>query len=138
MATASIRRAPSRAISVSGSSTESTWRNGTTVVVFSMAYRSFGRFWQSSQPPRYAAFSHPHHPFPRIAPRTDGVPLFVEELTKTVLESGLLREEDQRYVLDGPLPTLAIPTSLNASLLARLDRLPPSVREVAQIGAAIG
>jgi len=34
-----------------------------------MAYRSFGRFWQSSQPPRYAAFSHPHHPFPRIAHR---------------------------------------------------------------------
>src|SRR4051812_7456890 len=66
-ASASIRRAPSRAISVRGSSTESTWRNGTTVVVFSMAYRSFGRFWQSSQPPRYAAFSHPHHPFPRIA-----------------------------------------------------------------------
>jgi class 3 adenylate cyclase/predicted ATPase len=74
----------------------------------------------------------------QIVTRTDGVPLFVEELTKTVLESGLLREEDQRYVLDGPLPTLAIPTSLNASLLARLDRLPPSVREVAQIGAAIG
>ena len=47
---------------------QSTWRNGTTVVVFSMAYRSFGRFWRSSQPPRYAAFSHPHHPFPRIAP----------------------------------------------------------------------
>jgi len=73
----------------------------------------------------------------RIVERTDGVPLFVEELTKSVLESGLLREEADRYVLDGALPRLAIPTSLHASLLARLDRL-ASVRHVAQIGAAIG
>jgi TolB-like protein/class 3 adenylate cyclase/predicted ATPase len=73
----------------------------------------------------------------QIAERTDGVPLFVEELTKNVLESGLLREEADRYVLDGALPPFAIPTSLHASLLARLDRL-VSVRQVAQIGAAIG
>ena len=72
-----------------------------------------------------------------IVDRTDGVPLFVEELTKSVLESGLLREEADRYVLDGPLPPLAIPTTLHASLLARLDRL-TSARLVAQIGAAIG
>ena len=73
----------------------------------------------------------------RITERTDGVPLFVEEVTKGVLESGLLREEADRYVLDGALPALAIPTSLHASLLARLDRLAPA-RRVAQIGAAIG
>ncbi len=73
----------------------------------------------------------------QIADRTDGVPLFVEELTKSVLESGVLREEGNRYVLDGALPPLAIPRSLHASLLARLDRL-ASVRLVAQIGAAIG
>jgi TolB-like protein/DNA-binding SARP family transcriptional activator/predicted ATPase/class 3 adenylate cyclase len=73
----------------------------------------------------------------QIAERTDGVPLFVEELTKGVLESGLLREEADRYVLDGALPELAIPMSLHASLLARLDRLAPA-RQVAQIGAAIG
>jgi class 3 adenylate cyclase/predicted ATPase len=73
----------------------------------------------------------------QIADRTDGVPLFVEELTKSVLESGVLRDEGNRYVLDGALPPLAIPTSLHASLLARLDRL-ASVRLVAQIGAAIG
>ena len=73
----------------------------------------------------------------QIADRTDGVPLFVEELTKSVLESGLLREEADRYVLDGVLPPFAIPTSLHASLLSRLDRL-ASVRLVAQIGAAIG
>jgi predicted ATPase/DNA-binding winged helix-turn-helix (wHTH) protein len=72
-----------------------------------------------------------------IAERTDGVPLFVEELTKSVLESGLLREENDRYVLDRALPPLAIPITLHASLLARLDRL-VSVRHVAQIGAAIG
>jgi AAA ATPase domain len=73
----------------------------------------------------------------QIVDRTDGVPLFVEELTKSVLESGLLHEEGDRYVLDGALPPFAIPTTLHASLLARLDRL-ASVRLVAQIGAAIG
>jgi predicted ATPase len=72
-----------------------------------------------------------------IAARTDGVPLFVEELTKTVLESGLLHAEADRYVLDRALPPLAIPTTLHDSLMARLDRL-DSVKRVAQIGAAIG
>ena len=73
----------------------------------------------------------------QIIDHTDGIPLFVEELTKTVLESGLLREQYGRYVLDGPLPPLAIPMTLHASLMARLDRLAP-VRDVAQIAAAIG
>lgn len=73
----------------------------------------------------------------QIVAKTDGVPLFVEELTKTVLESSLLREEDDRYSLLGPLPPLAIPATLHDSLTARLDRLVP-VKEVAQIGAAIG
>ena len=59
----------------------------------------------------------------QILARTDGVPLFVEELTKTVLESGLLQERDDHYVLDRPLPSMAIPTTLHASLMARLDRL---------------
>jgi len=72
-----------------------------------------------------------------ILARTDGVPLFIEELTKTVLESGLLQEQDGQYVLERPLPSLAIPTTLHASLMARLDRLAP-VREVAQIGAVAG
>jgi class 3 adenylate cyclase/predicted ATPase len=73
----------------------------------------------------------------QIIDRTDGEPLFIEELTKSVLESGLLREERDRYVLDGALPPFAIPTTLHDSLMARLDRL-SSVRRVAQIGAAIG
>jgi predicted ATPase len=72
-----------------------------------------------------------------ILARTDGVPLFIEELTKTVLESELLKERDNHYVLEGPLPPLAIPTTLHASLMARLDRFGP-VREVAQIGAVAG
>jgi predicted ATPase len=73
----------------------------------------------------------------QIVDRTDGVPLFVEELTKSVLESGLLREESDRYVLERVLPLFEIPTSLHDSLMARLDRL-ASVRLVAQTGAAIG
>ncbi len=73
----------------------------------------------------------------QIVDRTDGVPLFIEELTKSVLESGLLREEADRYVLDRSLRPLAIPASLQDSLMARLDRLAP-VRHVAQIGSAIG
>ena len=73
----------------------------------------------------------------QIVAKTDGVPLFVEELTKMVLESGLLREEGDHYTLLGPLPPLAIPATLHDSLTARLDRLIP-VKDVAQIGAAIG
>ena len=73
----------------------------------------------------------------QILTRTDGVPLFMEELTKTVLESGLLRKLDDKYVLDGPLPPKAIPTTLHGSLLARLDRL-AGARKIAQVGAAIG
>jgi tetratricopeptide (TPR) repeat protein len=73
----------------------------------------------------------------QILSHTDGVPLFVEELTKSVLESTLLRETHDRYLLDAPLPALAIPTTLRDSLLARLDRLAP-IREIAQIGACIG
>jgi predicted ATPase len=73
----------------------------------------------------------------QIVAKTDGVPLFVEELTKTVLESGLLVEGPQGWRLDGPLPPFAIPATLQDSLAARLDRLAP-VKEVAQIGATIG
>ena len=72
-----------------------------------------------------------------IIDRADGVPLFVEELTKSVLESGLLRDTEGQLVVDGALPPLAIPTTLQGSLLARLDRL-SITREVAQVGAAIG
>jgi predicted ATPase len=73
----------------------------------------------------------------QILVRTDGVPLFIEELTKAVLESGLLRKRERDYVLDGPLAPVAIPSTLHASLMARLDRS-TSVRQVAQVGAALG
>ena len=73
----------------------------------------------------------------QIVAKTDGVPLFVEELTKTVLESGLLREENGVFVLDHGMTPLAIPSTLQDSLMERLDRLAP-VKEIAQIGAAIG
>ncbi|WP_245329323.1 adenylate/guanylate cyclase domain-containing protein [Bradyrhizobium centrolobii] len=79
----------------------------------------------------------PREMMKQIIDKTDGIPLFVEELTKMVLESGLLVEDAGRYRLDSPLPPLAIPATLQDSLMARLDRLAP-VKEVAQIGAAIG
>src|SRR5262249_19175775 len=59
----------------------------------------------------------------KVLAHTDGVPLFIEELTSTLLESGLLRETPDRYVLDGPLPPLPIPTTLQPSLLPPLDPL---------------
>jgi hypothetical protein len=65
------------------------------------------------------------------------VPLFIEELTKSVVESGLVKDVGDRYVGTGPAAPLAVPTTLHASLLARLDRLAPT-REVAQTGAALG
>ncbi len=73
----------------------------------------------------------------QIIAKTDGVPLFVEELTKTVLESGFLTRKDNRYVFTGPLGQLAIPSTLQDSLMARLDRL-EEAKEISQIGAAIG
>jgi class 3 adenylate cyclase/tetratricopeptide (TPR) repeat protein/ribosomal protein L40E len=72
-----------------------------------------------------------------IVAKTDGVPLFVEELTKMVLESGLVHEQEDRYQLAGPLLPLAIPTTLHDSLTARLDRL-ATVKVVAQLSAALG
>jgi predicted ATPase len=73
----------------------------------------------------------------QVVAKTDGVPLFVEELTKMVLESGLLQEREDRYELTGPLPPLAIPTTLHDSLMARLDRL-ATVKSLAQLGATLG
>jgi len=79
----------------------------------------------------------PNEVVDQIIDRTDGVPLFIEELTKSVLEGGLLREEADRYVLDRAVPPFTIPTSLHDSLMARLDRLPIG-KEVAQVAAALG
>jgi hypothetical protein len=73
----------------------------------------------------------------QIVDRTDGVPLFIEELTKTVVESGIVTDAGDHYSVTGPVAAFAIPTTLHASLLARLDRLSPT-REVAQMGATLG
>lgn len=79
----------------------------------------------------------PREVLDQIVARTDGVPLFIEELTKTVIDGEWLQRENGRYALTGPAPTAAIPTTLHASLVARLDRAAP-VKDVAQIGAALG
>ena len=72
-----------------------------------------------------------------IVAKTDGVPLYVEELTKMLLASALLREEADQYVLTGPLRTVAIPDTLQDALMARLDQL-NAAKEVAQLGAVLG
>lgn len=72
-----------------------------------------------------------------LVSRTDGVPLFVEELTKMVLESNVLTALNDHYEVTGPLSERTIPSTLQDSLMARLDRL-PGVREVAQVGAVLG
>ena len=72
-----------------------------------------------------------------IVRKTDGVPLYIEELTKTVLESDMLQRREGRYELTGPLPSLAIPTSLQDSLMSRLDRL-STIKDVVQVAATIG
>ncbi|MCZ7596755.1 MAG: AAA family ATPase [Gammaproteobacteria bacterium] len=72
-----------------------------------------------------------------IVAKGDGVPLYVEELTKAILESGFLRESSDRFELSGALSDISIPATLQDSLMARLDRL-PTLREVAQMGAVLG
>src|SRR5205823_272645 len=69
--------------------------------------------------------------------RTDGVPLFVEEMTKAMLESGHLKAVDDHYALTGSFSTFAIPATLQDSLMARLDRLMTG-KVIAQLGATIG
>jgi len=73
-----------------------------------------------------------------IVERTDGVPLFVEEVTKAVVEAGSHDESARDALLTTPLPPLGVPATLHASLIARLDRLGPVAKEIAQIGAVIG
>jgi predicted ATPase len=73
----------------------------------------------------------------QIVEKTDGVPLFVEEMTKAVLESGVLQEVHGQYKLTGTVSALAIPATLQDSLMARLDRLVPA-KAVAQYAAVLG
>jgi predicted ATPase len=73
-----------------------------------------------------------------IAERTDGVPLFVEELTKAVLERADQEHRVAAVLSTSPLPALAVPATLHASLIARLDRIGPAAKEVAQIGSVLG
>src|SRR5262249_46712559 len=79
----------------------------------------------------------PHEVLAQIVEKTDGMPLFVEEMTKAVVESGHLKEVDDHYALTGSLSTFAIPATLHDSLMARLDRL-VTAKAVAQYAAVIG
>jgi len=81
--------------------------------------------------------SLPNEVVDHIVNKADGVPLYVEELTKTILASDILRDTGERLELTGPLSSLSIPDTLQESLMARLDRL-PQVRELAQLGSVLG
>ena len=72
-----------------------------------------------------------------ILAKTDGIPLYIEELTENLLESGLLTEQEDSFTLKAPLRDLSIPDSLQALLMERIDRLGPA-KEIVQTGAAIG
>lgn len=73
----------------------------------------------------------------QVVSKTDGVPLFVEEFTQTVLESGLLARHEDQYEETGPIPNFAVPSTLQDSLMARLDRLGPA-KNVAQLASVLG
>jgi TOMM system kinase/cyclase fusion protein len=73
----------------------------------------------------------------QLTMKTDGIPLFVEEMTKMILESGLLKEGEDRYEMNHPLPEMTIPAKIQDMLMARLDTLAPA-KDVAQLGATIG
>jgi class 3 adenylate cyclase/predicted ATPase len=105
--------------------------------VFALTIGSLGRRLAAEMVERVAGKALPDEVVNRIVAKTDGVPLFIEEVTKAVLEAGILREEADRYTLAADLPPFAIPASLQDSLMARLDRA-GSAKEVAQVGAAIG
>src|SRR5262249_54211939 len=79
----------------------------------------------------------PHEVLAQIIEKTDGVPLFVEEMTKAILESGQLKAVDGHYELVGSLSTFTIPATLQDSLMARLDRL-VTAKAIAQLAAVIG
>ncbi len=79
----------------------------------------------------------PREVIEHITAKSDGVPLYIEELTKSIVQSDLLEEQAESYVLRGSLDAIRIPTTLQDSLMSRLDRA-PKVRELAQIGAVLG
>ena len=73
----------------------------------------------------------------QLATRADGIPLFLEEMTKAILESGLLRKTDDGYKLDGPIRNSTIPTTLHDSLMGRLDQLGP-YKAIVQVASVLG
>ena len=86
---------------------------------------------------RVAGKALPAEIIQQLVTKSDGVPLYIEEMTKNLVESGLLKEKHDRFEATGPLPQLTIPATLQDSFASRLDRLAP-VRELTQIGAVLG
>jgi predicted ATPase len=107
-------------------------------VVQMQAAENMAAFWRYAEGPVESRQKAPlAEVVQHIVAKTDGVPLYVEELTKMLLASALLREEADKYVLTGPLRTAAIPDTLQDALMARLDQL-NRAKEVAQLAAVLG
>src|SRR5262249_7376586 len=73
-----------------------------------------------------------------IVSKTDGNPLFIEEMTRSLLERGALTRSPEGYVISRPVETLDPPDTVQDVLLARIDRLPPNLKEILQVAAVIG
>jgi class 3 adenylate cyclase/tetratricopeptide (TPR) repeat protein len=131
-----IRRAPILAILTCRPDFSSPWTDAPNVTTIEIGRLPSGAAAELTQ---QVAHGKPLPPqvVAEVVAKTDGVPLFVEELTKMLLESELLEERADHYALTGPLPPLAIPNTLQDSLMARLDRLAP-VKSLAQLGATLG
>jgi hypothetical protein len=107
-------------------------------VVQMQAAEGMAAFWRYAEGPVESRQKAPlAEVVQHIVAKTDGVPLYVEELTEMLLTSGLLREEGDQYVLTGPLRTMAIPDTLQDALMTRLDQL-NRAKEVTQLGAVLG
>jgi class 3 adenylate cyclase len=133
----SIRRLPILAIFTHRPEFESPWSRLPNVI--SLALRALEPAHVHAMVGHVTSGRHlPTEVLDQILAKTDGVPLFIEEFTKNLLESGLVHERDGRYVLSEALPARALPSTLQDSLLARLDRLGGAVKETAQVAAVVG
>jgi class 3 adenylate cyclase/tetratricopeptide (TPR) repeat protein len=112
------------------------WNTGSDIITINLQRLSSADMIQICQY-QSKGKSLPDDILDQIAEKTEGVPLFIEEITKTIMESNLLVEKEDGFELTGSVGSLSIPSTLQDSLLARLDRL-DEVKEIVQVGSVLG